>query len=90
MSFTPCNRYLLVDRLESEEDVQSLIALPEGTFRTENRYERVSIRAISSEVRPPLAAGKHVVVLSHMIEEVDFGEGASYLVLENHVLGIVG
>ena len=67
MSFTPCNRYLLVDRLESEEDV-----------------------AISSEVRPPLAAGKHVVVLSHMIEEVDFGEGSIYLVLENHVLGVVG
>jgi hypothetical protein len=31
-----------------------------------------------------------VVVLSHMIEEVDFGDGPVYLVLENHVLGIVG
>jgi hypothetical protein len=46
--------------------------------------------AISAEVRPPLAAGQQVVVLSHMIEEMDFGEGPSYLVLENHVLGIVG
>ena len=47
------------------------------------------IEGISSEVRPPLAVGKAVVVLSHMIEEVDFGRGPVYLVLENHVLGIV-
>ena len=88
MSFTPCNRYLLVNRQVQEEE-ETLIALPEGTFRAENRYERVTIEGISSEVRPPLAAGKDVVVLSHMIEEVDFGNGPVYLVLENHVLGIV-
>ena len=88
MSFTPCNRYLLVERQPVEKE-ETLIALPEGTFRAENRYERVVIKGISSEVRPPLAVGKPVVVLSHMIEEVDFGNGPVYLVLENHVLGIV-
>jgi hypothetical protein len=89
MSFTPCNRYLLVNK-EVVREEETLIALPEGTFRAENRYERVVIEGISSEVRPPLAVGKAVVVLSHMIEEVDFGDGPVYLVLENHVLGIVG
>jgi hypothetical protein len=89
MSFTPCNRYLLVNKEQVQEE-ETLIALPEGTFRAENRYERVVIEGISSEVRPPLAVGKAVVVLSHMIEEVDFGDGPVYLVLENHVLGIVG
>ena len=89
MSFTPCNRYLLVQRQPTQEQEQTLIALPEGTFRAENRYERVLIEGISSEVRPPLAVGKAVVVLSHMIEEVDFGNGPVYLVLENHVLGIL-
>ena len=89
MSFTPCNRYLLVNKEQVQEE-ETLIALPEGTFRAENRYERVVIEEISSEVRPPLAVGKAVVVLSHMIEEVDFGDGPVYLVLENHVLGIVG
>ena len=88
--FKPCNRYLLVGRLDEESNQpESLIALPEGTFQTESRFERVSIEGISSEVRPPLAVGKDVVVLSHMIEEVDFGNGPVYLVLENHVLGIV-
>jgi len=88
MSFTPCNRYLLVNR-EMVQEEETLIALPEGTFRAENRYERVLIEGISSEVHPPLAVGNTVVVLSHMIEEVDFGDGPVYLILENHVLGIV-
>jgi len=89
--FTPCNRYLLVERVNKQEaENEILIALPEGSFSSESRYEKVRIVGISSEVRPPLAAGQEIVVLSHMVEEVDFGEGASYLVLENHVLGIVG
>lgn len=87
--FTPCNRYLLVDRVQREE-VQSLIELPEGTFDAKVRFEKVTIRAISPEVRPPLKVGNEVVVLGHMIEEVDFGDEPVYLVLENHVLGIVG
>jgi hypothetical protein len=36
-----------------------------------------------------LSQGDKAIVLSHMIEEVDFGEGKVYLVLENHVVGIV-
>tara|TARA_Y100000361_G_scaffold132025_1_gene129170 strand:+ start:737 stop:1009 length:273 start_codon:yes stop_codon:yes gene_type:complete len=89
--FTPCNRYLLVERVvQPDPENEILIALPEGSFTTERRYEKVQIVGISSEVRPPLAVGQQVVVLSHMIEEVDFGDGACYLVLENHVLGIVG
>jgi len=88
--FTPCNRYLLVEKIEKEEKTRSLIELPEGTFDTETRFEKVSIRAISSDVRPPLKVGNEIVVLSHMIEEVDFGDETVYLVLENHVLGITG
>ena len=88
--FTPCNRYLLVERAKKESSSDEiLIALPEGSFNNENRYEKVQIIGISAEVRPPLAAGQQIVVLSHMIEEVDFGSGPIYLVLENHVLGIV-
>jgi hypothetical protein len=42
-----------------------------------------------SQTKLAMAVGKEIVVLSHMIEEVDFGSGPIYLVLENHVLGIV-
>jgi len=87
--FKPCNRYLLVDRTQKKE-TENLIALPEGTFHSESRYEKVTIQAIASEVRPPLAVGNDIIVLSHMIEEVDFDNQVVYLVLENHVLGIVG
>ena len=88
--FKPCNRYLLVEKAQTPSATEVLIALPEGTFKNESRYEKVTVRALAADVRPPLAVGNQVVVLSHMIEEVDFGKEVVYLVLENHVLGIVG
>jgi hypothetical protein len=86
MNFEPCNRYLLIERAEFKEE--SLIALPDS-FKTQGKYEKVKILSISIDVRPPLSPGQQVVVLSHMIEEVDFGEGKVYLVLENHVVGFL-
>tara|TARA_Y100000310_G_scaffold128700_1_gene127867 strand:- start:544 stop:816 length:273 start_codon:yes stop_codon:yes gene_type:complete len=86
MNFEPCNRHLLIERTQPKEE--SLIALPDS-FKTQGKYEKVKILSISGDVRPPLSPGQQVVVLSHMIEEVDFGEGKVYLVLENHVVGIL-
>ena len=88
MKFQPCNRYILIDRDTVEESV-SLIELPEGCERPSATHELVRIRAVSCGTKPPLAQGDKAVVLSHMIEEVDFGEGKVYLVLENHIVGIV-
>jgi len=87
MKFEPCNRYLLIER-QTRAQEESLIALPDN-FIPPVKYERVKILSISSDVRPPISPGQQVVVLSHMIEEVDFGEGKAYLVLENHVIGIL-
>jgi hypothetical protein len=44
---------------------------------------------VAPGVRPPIAASQHAIVLSHMIEEVSIDEETIYLVLENHILGIV-
>jgi hypothetical protein len=87
MKFEPCNRYLLIERISAEKE-ESFIALPDS-FKTEEKYERVKILLIASDVRPPISPGQQVVVLAHMIEEVDFGEGKVYLVLENHVVGVL-
>jgi len=87
MKFEPCNRYLLIERLSSPKE-ESLIALPDD-FKTAEKYEKVQVLSISPDVRPPISPGQKVVVLAHMIEEIDFGEGKVYLVLENHVVGIL-
>jgi len=87
MIFEPCNRYLLIEREEKVEE-ESLIALPDN-FKKQKKHERVKVISISSDVRPPLSPEQEIVVLSHMIEEVDFGEGKVYLVLENHVVGVL-
>jgi hypothetical protein len=78
----------MIERNQSQES-ESLITLPEGVFKSESIHEKVTVKAISSDVRPPLAAGQEVVVLSKMVEEVEFDNKTIYLVLENYVLGIV-
>jgi len=86
MKFEPRNRYLLIERTPRESN--SFIALPDDYQKVE-KYEKVRIISISPDVKPPIGPGQQVVVLSHMIEEVDFGEGSVYLVLENHIVGIL-
>ena len=86
MIFEPCNRHLLIERTPREDS--SFIALPDD-YKTSDKYEKVKILSISSNVKPPLSPGQNVIVLSHMIEEVDFGLGTVYLILENHVVGIL-
>ena len=88
--FQPCNKYILIERFDpAEPETESLIALPDGFDQHKRPHELVLIKSVARGVHPPLASGQKAVVLSHMIEEVDFGSGPVYLVLENHVLGIV-
>jgi len=89
MKFQPCNRYLLIQKAEKTLEVESLIQVPEGFKPSGPTHEMVTIKAIAAGTKPPLAVGDRAVVLGHMIEEVDFGEGKVYLILENHVVGIV-
>ena len=47
--FKPCNRYLLVERSTSQQsENEIIIALPEGSFTPENRYEKVKVKALSN------------------------------------------
>ena len=87
MIFEPYNRYLLIERGAKPEE-QSLIALPDN-FKKQEKHERVKVVSIAPDVRPSLSAGLDIVVVAHMIEEIDFGEGKVYLVLENHVVGVL-
>tara|TARA_R110000824_G_scaffold191891_8_gene373712 strand:- start:1532 stop:1825 length:294 start_codon:yes stop_codon:yes gene_type:complete len=90
MRFQPCNRYILIERItQPKDEIASLIELPEGFKPPTSTHELVKIKCVSCGTKPPLAQGDKAVVLSHMIEEVDFGEGKVYLVLENHVVGII-
>ncbi len=88
--FKPCNKYVLIQRNTKPRTEESIIALPEGVFKAENAHEKVKVLAVAGDVRPPISPGKEAIVLTHMIEEVDVGDGTYYIVLANHVLGITG
>jgi len=84
----PCNRYVLISKPKADKS-ESLIALPEGSFRPESKYSKVEIFAAAPDVRPPISVGNSAIVLTHMIEEVEFDNEVVYLVLENHILAIL-
>jgi len=79
----------LIKKGEKISEIESLIEVPEGFRAAGPTHEMVTIIAIAPGTKPPIAPGDKAIVLGHMIEEVDFGEGKVYLVLENHVVGIV-
>jgi co-chaperonin GroES (HSP10) len=88
--FQPCNKYILIERESKGSESESLIALPEGVFKNESEYERVRVLSVANEVKPPISQDQDIVVMSRMIEEVEFDNKTIYLILENYVLGIVG
>ena len=41
--FSPCNRYILIQKYKIEEPLDTLIALPEGVFKAESEYQKVKV-----------------------------------------------
>ena len=88
----PLNRMLLVEPLDNkvEEDQKSTFYLPEDVA-TSKEFEIVSLldAAKDSKFVDLLADSVELVVEGHMLRKVKVNNETFYLVLENHVLGIL-
>ena len=88
----PLNRMLLVEPLDNkvEEDQKSTFYLPEDVA-TSKEFEIVSLldAAKDSKFVDLLATAVELVVEGHMLRKVEVNNETFYLVLENHVLGIL-
>ena len=92
-NYTPMNRYLLVNRRPSKtKEVEQTVLLPEGYHKTESRYETVDVVSASPNCAfiDRVREGTKIVVLSNFLEDIEV-EGHNYtVILENHVMGIIG
>jgi co-chaperonin GroES (HSP10) len=82
----PVNRHLVI-KVIVEEKKESGVLVPDDYKQDASTYSLVTLRCASpdSEFEP----GSKLVVPTHMIEELNiFGE-KYYVVLENHVVGIL-
>jgi len=91
--YIPMNRHLLVQRQPRPEvELEQRVLLPEGYEKTESRYETVEVvgTAPNCAFIDRVRAGTKIVVLSNFLEDIEV-EGHNYtVILENHVMGILG
>ena len=88
----PLNRMLLVEPLDNkvEEDQKSTFYLPDDVA-TSKEFEIVSLldAAEDSKFVGLSSLDVQLVVEGHMLRKVDVSDQTFYLVLENHVLGVL-
>ena len=91
-TFVPRNRYLRIQRKPTtEESIENLgLVLPEGYESPKSTHEVVKIIELSPDTKPSFQRGQEALVLSQMIEDIEVGGEVISLILENHVVGILG
>ena len=88
MSLKPCNRHLLVQVVEEQEEEKSSILMPED-YTVKSAYAKVSLQDKSDDCTLKAPPGSMLLVNNAMMEEISVEEDTYYLILENHVLGIL-
>ena len=90
MKFIPAHKHVLVQkRSKVEEQEQSLVLLPEGYQPKKEDYTRVTVLQTSNNCTIPASPGDELVIREGYIEELSLDGNTFYLVLENHVMGVI-
>jgi co-chaperonin GroES (HSP10) len=87
MKIYPCNRYLLIEPQEEEQE-ESAVLLPED-YRTKPIFSTAKLLVRPEECKLSAVPGENVVYQTNMVEEIDINGQKHYLLLENHVLCVV-
>ena len=90
MNFIPTHRHILVKRKEeTQEKEESLVLVPEDYKARLDDYVRVTVIQASDKCTIPVRCGDELVIRDAFVEELLLDGNTFYLVLENHVMGII-
>jgi len=92
MSFEPLNRHLLLMPIKKEEEEKkSTILVPEDYSIVKSRYEIYGVLAVAKDCEKVSKhyIGTKVLVNNAMVEEINIKDKTYYLMLENHIYGII-
>ncbi len=91
MKFEPLNRHLLLSKIKEEEEKKSTILVPDDYSVVKARHETYGVIAVAKDCEkvPRDYVGQKVLVNNAMVEEVNIKGETYYLLLENHVYGIL-
>jgi co-chaperonin GroES (HSP10) len=82
----PLNRHLVVEPV-LEERKDSGVLVPDDYKTEESAY--ILVVLLKSHAESGLTPGTKLVVPAHMVEEISFFGEKYYIVLENHVVGLL-
>ena len=85
----PVNRYVVVEHLDKQEELEQLIVLPDDYVAPSEKFiEVVSVRS-AEDVRFDITHPSRLVVDGSMIEEITVGGTIYNVILDNYILGIM-
>ena len=82
----PLNRYLVVEPI-LEQKKESGVLVPDDYETEQSVY--ILVNLLKAHPESNLKSNSKLVVPKHMVEEVDFFGEKYYVVLENHVVGLL-
>ena len=88
MHLKPVNRHLLVEPITEEEQEETGVLVPKE-YNVQNPFTSCRVVSIAPDCSRNALRGDIVVVRTSMLEEVSVRGTLFYLVLDNHVIGVV-
>tara|TARA_B100001123_G_C15058339_1_gene926511 strand:- start:357 stop:656 length:300 start_codon:yes stop_codon:yes gene_type:complete len=89
MHFGPRNRHLYVELLRQENENETQILLPDDYKPPSDAYIAARLLDWAPDCNGTYFEDDVVVVRENMIEEVKVGPETFFVVLENHVVGVM-
>lgn len=90
MNFQPVNRHMLIEPIEIAETAESQVLLPEDYKPSDERYKLCKVVKVAADCTEQVAPNILAIVNASMIEEIRVLDNRFFLVLENHIMGVVG
>tara|TARA_Y100000296_G_C4989246_1_gene164534 strand:- start:186 stop:476 length:291 start_codon:yes stop_codon:yes gene_type:complete len=89
MSFVPCNRHILIEKVEPkpEKKQEACVLVPED-YKIQPIYGSYKVLDFSEDCNVLLQEGDRIVVQNSMVERIDVGGEQHLIVLENHLVGL--
>ena len=89
INFIPTNRHILIQKRNIQKEEDSVVLLPDGYKPRSDEYVKVKILKIADGCNIEALPGDDLVVREAFIEELSLDGKALYLILENHVMGVI-
>ena len=90
MNFIPVHRYILVESPnKTEVEKEFTVLLPEDHKVKSENFTKVTVKKIPEACTIPASIGDELVLREALVEELTLHDETFYLVLENHVMGVI-